>query len=212
MKKPILICALAILAVQAPGAPGSAEEADGSVRPRMPTTYNVLLAGGPEPNRIHVWLSGDGRSYVIDSVVPLEVGGNVCANPEGNPNELLCRARIVAGFEVNADGGDDVVVVAKDVSIPVTLRGGAGDDFLRGGGGNDKLIGGSGDDRLAGLRGDDAILGGPGNDVLVGHHGDDVLIGGLGRDLLRPGHGNDVVRQNRPRRRQRPARVPQPVR
>ena len=34
--------------------------------------------------------------------------------------------------------------------MPVTMRGGAGDDSLLGGGGPDKLIGGEGDDRLVG--------------------------------------------------------------
>ena len=45
--------------------------------------YTVLLAGGrgseQDPDLAH---SGR-RAYVIDSVVPLEVGGTVCDNPPG---------------------------------------------------------------------------------------------------------------------------------
>ena len=56
-----------------------------------PETFTVLLAGGSASNTIHIWLTADGRSYVIDSVVPLEVGGEVCTNPEGNPERARLR-------------------------------------------------------------------------------------------------------------------------
>lgn len=194
MKKSILIL-FAILAAQAPALAHAESK-----------SFNVLLAGGAEANRIYIWLTPDGRSYVIDSIVPLEVGGTVCGNPEGNPNELVCEAPLIAGFEVNADGGGDRVVVAKGVEIPVTMRGGAGRDFLRGGGGSDKLIGGTGNDRLVGGRGADLLYGGPGRDTLVGGFGADVLIGGPGRDLLRPGRGADFVRQQHAKRKQRARR------
>ncbi|MFI5028065.1 MAG: hypothetical protein ACHQCF_03680, partial [Solirubrobacterales bacterium] len=61
-------------------------------------TYTVVLAGGPEANEIHIWLTPDGRSYVIDSIDPLEVGGAVCENPPGAPDELLCQAVEVSDF------------------------------------------------------------------------------------------------------------------
>jgi Ca2+-binding RTX toxin-like protein len=184
MKKLISIT-LALLAAQAfAPAPGGAQP-----------TFTVLLAGGDEANSIHVWLTPDGRDYVIDSAVPLEVGGDVCANPVGNPNELLCDAPSIAGFEVNAGGGNDVVTVARAITVPVTMRGGAGDDTLVGGSGPDKLIGGDGDDRLVGGAGDDVLYGGAGDDVLIGGPGNDVLIGGPGKDVLRPGGGENEVRQ-----------------
>jgi Ca2+-binding RTX toxin-like protein len=183
MKK-LLLISLALLALLAPG-PALAEA----------KTYTVLLAGGDEDNVIKVWLSPDGREYVIDSVVQLEVGGTVCWHPEENPNELLCDAPAIAGFEVNAGGGDDEVILAKDVTAPATMRGGAGDDLLVGGGGPDKLIGGNGDDRLLGWRGPDLLYGGPGVDTLIGSLGNDVLRGGPGNDTLAGGPGKNVVRQ-----------------
>ncbi len=182
MKKAILI-ALAILAAQVP-----------SFAPAQPS-YNVLLAGGVESNMIHIWLTPDGRNYVIDSMVPLEVGGSVCTNPDGNPNELICPAPPIAGFEVNADGGDDKVSVSKGVTVPVTMRGGSGRDHLIGGKGPDKLIGGSGDDRLAGWWGDDLLAGAAGDDVLLGGGGDDVIFSGPGDDVVRPGAGDNLVRK-----------------
>jgi Ca2+-binding RTX toxin-like protein len=186
MKKVILIL-LAVLAAQAP-APASAG-------PPPEAAYNVLLAGGDEPNSIRIWLTPDGRQYVIDSIVPLEVGGTVCTNPEGRTNELVCDAPFIAGFEVNSDGGGDEVSVAPEISIPVTMRGGHGDDTLIGGSGPDKLIGGSGADRLIGGRGADVLYGGTGADTLLGGPASDVLRGGPGADLLRGGSGSDDERQ-----------------
>lgn len=183
MKKAILIL-LAIVAAQLP-----------SLAHAQPSSFTVLLAGGSASNVIHVWLTPDGRTYVIDSIVPLEVGGTVCGNPEGNPNELVCPAPMIAGFEVNADGGDDKISVSKDISIPVTMRGGSGRDVLLGASGPDKLIGGLGEDRLVGWRGDDLLAGGIGRDVLIAGLGDDVILSGPGDDVIRDGRGDDVVRR-----------------
>jgi hypothetical protein len=183
MKKLILI-SLAFVALQAP-AIGHAET----------KTYTVLLAGSEEANVIQIWLSPDGREYVIDSGSPLDVGSTICGHPAGNPNQLVCSAPTIAGFEVNAGGGEDRVAVAKSISIPVTIRGGAGGDFLLGGSGPDKLIGGDGNDRLVGGRGDDLLFGGEGKDALIGGTGSDTLRGGYGEDTLSDGPGEDSVHQ-----------------
>jgi Ca2+-binding RTX toxin-like protein len=159
------------------------------------TTYTVVLAGGATQSMIHIWLTEDGRSYVIDSVAPLEVGGEICEHPPENPNELVCKAPLVAGFEVNAGEGVDTVSVGAAITVPVTMRGGPGSDTLIGGGGADKLIGGEGGDRLVGRGGDDLLFGGVGNDELVGGSGDDLLRGGPGHDTLLPGPGTNSVRQ-----------------
>jgi hypothetical protein len=177
---------LALLAAQAPAPALAGPSAQ---------AYNVLLAGGDEPNSIRIWLTPDGRQYVIDSLVPLEVGGTVCINPEGRTNELVCEAPSIAGFEVNSGGDDDEVTVAPQVAIPVTMRGGSGDDALTGGSGLDKLVGGTGDDRLIGARAADLLYGGPGEDTLLGGPGRDTLRGGPGTDTLRGGPGTDSERQ-----------------
>ncbi len=178
-----------------------AAQAPLSVHAAKPLTYTVLLAGGPESNSIRIWLSSDGRSYVIDSVVPLEVGGDVCQNPPGNPTELLCQAPRVASFEVNADAGDDVVRVARMVKSPVIMRGGPGRDLMVGGAGADTLSGSDGADRLIGRDGADRLIGGNGPDTLYGGPGNDLLRGGRGRDQLNGGPGKDRLEQdNRPLR------------
>ncbi len=154
-------------------------------------SLTVLLAGGTEDNRISISLSEDGRSYVIDSIVPLEVGGEVCWHPEGKETELMCEATAIGGFEVNAGGGDDLVSVDPKVRVPATLRGGPGFDRLSGGGGGDKLIGGGGNDILYGRGDADSLFGGSDNDLLFGGSGDDLLSGGSGDDRLHGQGGDD---------------------
>jgi hemolysin type calcium-binding protein len=156
----------------------------------------VLLAGGSETNMIGISLSPDGRSYLISSIFPLEVGGTVCWHPPETQNELICQATAISGFEVNAGGGDDTVGVAGNVPVPVTMRGGGGADRLTGGGGPDKLIGGPGNDRLAGRGGADALYGGSGDDVLYGGSGNDALWGGPGQDSLVGGSGANELHQD----------------
>jgi Ca2+-binding RTX toxin-like protein len=156
---------------------------------------DLLLAGGPEANTITINLSPNGREYLIESVGALEVGGSVCANPPANPDMLICQAPAISGFEVNAGGGDDAVIVGAEVPVGVTLRGGPGNDELVGGAGPDKLIGGSGNDRLIGRGGADFLYGGSGEDTLIGGPGNDVLRGGPGQDTLIGGPGNDELQQ-----------------
>jgi RTX calcium-binding nonapeptide repeat (4 copies) len=190
MKKAILVT-LAILAAQLP----LAAHADQVAATSDALTYTVLLAGGPESNEIRIWLAADGRTYVIDSIYPLEVGGTICEHPPANPNELVCLAAQVAAFEFNADAGDDQAKVSGAIHIPVSMRGGPGRDTLVGGSGPDKLSGGVGIDRLIGRDGDDVLVGGEGNDALFGGRGDDVLRGGAGVDSLSGGWGENRLEQ-----------------
>lgn len=183
MKK-ILLISFASLALAAPAVAHADDQ-----------TYTVLLAGGAEESNIRIWLTSDGREYVIDSVAELDVGGEVCVHGEGKSNELVCPTPAIAGFEVNAGGGDDRVTVARQVTVPVTMRGGGGGDVLAGGAGDDKLIGGPGRDRLDGGVGDDLLVGGEGNDLLLGGRGHDMLRGGYGKDTLVEGPGKDAIHQ-----------------
>lgn len=184
MKRAILILVAVLVALGA--APSARAE---------PAKFTVVLAGGVEESAITIGLTPDGRSYAINSVAPLEVGGEICWHPEERPNELFCDAVKIGGFEVNAGAGNDYVRIFHYVQIPVTLRGGPGDDRLIGGGGGDKLVGGPGNDLLKGFVGDDALFGGPGDDRLLGGSGDDALSGGPGLDVLLGGSGTNVLSQ-----------------
>jgi Ca2+-binding RTX toxin-like protein len=181
MKKAILILLATLAALPA------------SFAAAEPGAVNLLISGGRENNSFHISLSADGRSYLILSTIPLEVGGDLCSHPEEIPTELSCKATAIAGFEVNSGGGADVVLFTSDIPVPVTIRGGAGRDSLLGGGAADKIIGGPDDDRLIGRRGDDWILGGPGRDLLVGGPGNDQLRGGPDKDKLVGGPGQNQL-------------------
>jgi Ca2+-binding RTX toxin-like protein len=180
MKKAILIALALLTAVPVPLA-------------RAAEPVNLLISGGRENNGFHISLSADGRNYLILSTVPLEVGGNLCEHPEEVPTELSCTAPAIAGFEVNSGGGGDSVFFTSDITVPVTVRGGVGNDRLYGGGGADKLVGGPDDDLLVGRRGSDWILGGPGRDRLLGGPGNDQLRGGPGKDKLNGGPGQNQL-------------------
>jgi Ca2+-binding RTX toxin-like protein len=180
MKKAILIALALLAAVPVPLA-------------RAAEPVNLLISGGRENNGFQISLSADGRDYVILSTVPLEVGGNLCSHPAEVPTELLCTAPGIAGFEVNSGGGSDSVTFTSDITVPVTIRGGAGNDRLYGGGAADKIVGGPDDDLLVGRRGDDWILGGPGHDRLLGGPGKDQLRGGPGTDRLNGGPGQNQL-------------------
>ncbi len=179
MKKSILI-ALTLLAA-ATALPARAE----------PAPLTLLLAGSGGDDTIRISLSPDGREYEVVSAAPLEVGGEVCSHPEGAPNELHCKAPAISGFEVNALGGSDSVDFSSQVPVPVTIRGGSGDDRLSGGAAADKILGGPDRDMLSGFRGDDWIFGGNGDDRLLGGQGNDQLRGGPGEDHLVGGPGQN---------------------
>jgi Ca2+-binding RTX toxin-like protein len=180
MKKLLLIGSILLLASPA----GIAHAVDRSV--------TLLLTAGPGNDVFDVKLSQDGRSYLIDSVSPLEAGGGICSHEEGSLHALTCEAAPIGGFEVNAGAGEDSVIISPRILIPATIRGGSGNDRLRGGGGSDKIIGGPGNDVLSGEGGNDWLFGGPGADWLLGGPGNDRLVGGPGADSLNGAAGEDT--------------------
>ncbi|HEX3609986.1 MAG TPA: hypothetical protein VHU14_10030 [Solirubrobacterales bacterium] len=186
-KKLTLLLALAAVAqaspvAQAGQASDSVTVTAGASASTAGRHFNLVLAGSSGPNEIHISLSADGRTYVIDSASALEAGGDVCANPPENPDELTCEAAAIDGFWFNGGAGDDVVIVGRSVPAPATLRGGPGNDTLVGGAGNDRLSGGQGNDTLIGRGGDDSLYGGSGDDKLRGGLGEDTCVGGPGYD------------------------------
>jgi Ca2+-binding RTX toxin-like protein len=154
----------------------------------------LLLSGGPGNDAFGVKLSQDGRSYLIDSLSPLEADGSVCVRDDGSDHDLICKATAIGGFEVNGGSGEDSVVISSKVQVPATLRGGPDEDRLRGAGAADKLVGGPGDDVLLGHGGSDWLFGGSGDDRLFGGTGEDRLEGGPGTDYLQGGPGADAVK------------------
>ncbi|MHC4993375.1 MAG: calcium-binding protein, partial [Planctomycetota bacterium] len=126
----------------------------------------------------------------------------------------------IARITATGTGADEILVIRPEVTIPVDLRGGGGDDVLvaggglatlRGGPGNDTLragiaggefygegdddfiIGGDGIDRIFGGPGADRLIGGRREDEIYGEAGPDTIDGGLGIDTIDAGDGDDLV-------------------
>lgn len=197
----LLAFGAAIVAAQvvSPGRAG----ADAEVAAKARST-TLVLAGSPGPTQIRISLDASRRNYVIDSNRSLEGAGGVCTHSSETSTRLICRSGPIAGFLFNGGPGDDTVIVERTVGVPVTLKGGLGDDLLIGGSGDDKLLGGAGNDKLLGRMGSDLLYGGPGRDLLFGGSGGDVCNGGAGRDLA--ASSCDVRRRaflHRPRGRSR---------
>ena len=88
-------------------------------------------------------------------------------------------------------GGSDSIDAGGLTSIPATLDGGAGNEFLSGGGANDTVSGGAGADFVIGGRANDTVDGGDGDDFASGGEGDDRVLGGAGDDDFSGEPGND---------------------
>jgi len=103
----------------------------------------------------------------------------------------------VKAIKVDSSAGNDYVSIQGNISIPVTVRGAAGNDTIAGAFGNDLVNGGAGSDLLCGNDGNDTVIGGPGNDRILGGEGDDLLYGCSGHDAISTGPvanvGKDTV-------------------
>jgi YD repeat-containing protein len=115
-----------------------------------------------------------GVNVAGQSVVALDSTGGV---------EMPVNLTSAASVTVYANGGDDAVSVQTDLTKPITIHGGAGEDMLRGGAGNDKLVGGLGADVLVGGDGDDNLYGAHDTSVVLSD-GADTLFGDGGADTL----------------------------
>jgi Ca2+-binding RTX toxin-like protein len=121
--------------------------------------------GGPDGAGDRITLDG---TAAADSVV---VSGSTAAgvSARGLPATLhISGTDPFDGFDIETQGGDDVVSAAQLAAGAVTFS-------ADGGAGNDRLVGSAGDDVLHGGDGNDVIDGGPGNDVLDGGAGSNVL-------------------------------------
>lgn len=103
------------------------------------------------------------------------------AEPGGSTFLLSSLPEGTTSIVVYGQEGNDIVIAAPNINIPVTVYGGAG---------NDVIVSGSGDDVLIGGEGSDIITSGPGRDLMIGGEGTDVLIGGAADDILIAGVAN----------------------
>ena len=79
--------------------------------------------------------------------------------------EQILKGGVVKVRFVDLGNGGDTFEADAGLTVPITVSGGTGDDFITGGGGNDSIVGGDGNDRLTGNIGSDRLNGGTGDDV-----------------------------------------------
>lgn len=96
-------------------------------------------------------------------------------------------------IEIQGYAGSDSIAVAANITKPVLIRAGEGNDTVSGGGGLNTIFGEGGADTLKGGAATDIILGGSGIDTIVGGLGRDLLIGGDGADSLSGQEDDDIV-------------------
>jgi hypothetical protein len=92
-------------------------------------------------------------------------------------------------------GGDEGqgLTVDDELTIPSTISGGGGDDYIGGSSASDFLDGGDGNDLIWTNAGSDVALGGAGGDQIEGQAGDDELFGNDGNDTIFGADGSDYI-------------------
>src|SRR5262249_51373850 len=89
---------------------------------------------------------------------------------------------------LNANGGDDTISAAGNLSalIQISIDAGGGNDSVGGGNGADGLSGGDGNDTVDGNQGNDVAFLGAGDDVFVWDPGDgsDIVEGQASLDIM----------------------------
>ena len=109
-----------------------------------------------------------------------------------NANKKVLKSA-VRSVKFNGGSKEDDIFLASTLSIPASVKGGAGDDDIRLGKGNDFVDGGDGNDRIWTREGNDKAVGGAGNDEFRGDYGNDTFDGGAGNDTADGGQGDDAI-------------------
>src|SRR5215207_7516241 len=121
----------------------------------------TLVGDASRPNELVVQPSGSSYLYAYANNVNKKV-----------PKSAVRSVKFTGGSK------DDTIFLASDLSIPASVKGGAGDDDIRIGKGNDVVDAGDGDDRIWTREGNDKVVGGAGNDEFRGDLGNDTFDGG----------------------------------
>ena len=131
-----------------------------------------------------ITVTGDATDETI--TIGESAGGLITLNGSTNLGGATAAADGSFTLTVNANAGDDTVVIETPDLAAGTINGGDGDDTLNGTARNDVMSGGAGDDTLNGADGNDRILGDPGTDEMLGGNGNDEMV-------WNPGDGNDKM-------------------
>lgn len=152
---------------------------------------NLILETGDKADQIHV---SQTRAGQLDIRVNGQLYRFDSEDKDGKP----------LTFHFKTHGGADNVCIGANVTQPIIVEAGDGNDRVQAGGGYTRLFGGKGNDVLRlgsglgyaeGNDGDDTLMGGTGDNIMYGNNGNDRLYAGAGpkrkSSYLDGGNGND---------------------
>ena len=128
-------------------------------------------------------------TILINGSSTTPVGGGQNATAIGL---VIDATALPAGSTLQLNNVDFAAIVGA-----VTVRGGAGRNFVTGDDAIQNILLGADDDVLLGGGGNDIIGSAGGDDLLDGGSGNDILVGGIGNDRLAGGAGNNVLQGGR---------------
>lgn len=160
------------------------------------TDANPEPINGDEGNDVIIWNNGDGNDLNLGGAgldETLITNGNAddVMNVTQNGTRVLFN-RVNAAFSVDSDAmekltvtsfaGNDTFTSAPEVTLPMVIDAGPGDDTITTGGGTDRIVGDRGNDTMNGGDNDDTLVwsNGDGNDVMNGDGGIDRIENNLG--------------------------------
>jgi Ca2+-binding RTX toxin-like protein len=151
----------------------------------------LLIAGTSENEEFGVGFdaaSGTLKTRATDIAAGAGCVANIPAavmNGVSFPAGATCTVPGATAVRADLGDGNDLFVsgtampnVGDEMTIPMFVNGGSGNDRIVTSGGNDVIDSGPGDDTPDGSLGDDQITGGPGDDQISDNLGNDVIVGG----------------------------------
>jgi Ca2+-binding RTX toxin-like protein len=168
---------------------------------------------GGEGNDIMIWNNGDGSDTndgdggvdetlftgrnTTDAMTVVNQNGRVLFTRLA-PGQITLDIATTEKLSLQSFQGDDTLATNADVTLPITVDAGPGNDTITTGAGADLVQGGDGNDTLSGAGGTDRILGNPGNDTMNGGADDDTLVwnNGDGNDQMNGDDGLDRIENN----------------
>jgi hypothetical protein len=102
-------------------------------------------------------------------------------------------ASAVTSIVINGLGGNDHLYVSHIITLPTTIDGGAGNDWIHGGAGPDKITDLVGNNHIHAGKGDDVVTLGDGNNVVWTDGGNEIILAGTGNNTILADGGNNIV-------------------
>jgi len=181
-------------------------ESPGSKASTVHVVAGAAMAAFGEEEELLLYLSGSMFSAKVLNGAPRLTSANddpnmVCAPTDAGTfptNDLTCiyiftESGGSATIDFTAATGFTQTVVAEAVTLPVTFRGGSGEDYFQGAAGDDVIEGNAGPDDLFGGPGADRIDGGASADTVFGEQGEDTLYGGPADDYVSGDEDKDWI-------------------